>query len=581
MVAERGNVGDARAGREDPGGLPAARTAPYPWTSPLKGVFILMTGPPQKYRFPARACVAAVLIVSAGCAEPVESFDLVIAGPSVVDGTGQPAYRADLGIRDGVIVRIARNGLRTDSAARVIDATGLLVAPGFIDLHAHLDPLLRLPSAESHVRQGVTTGLGGPDGGSPWPIGEHLEQAAAAGLGMNVAFLVGHNTVRREVMGLDARAPTGAELARMEAMVEQAMNEGAFGLSTGLRYLPGAFSETDEVIALARVAARHGGFYTSHLRDEGLDLLAGVAEAIRIGGEADIPVVLTHHKVVGAPMWGSSETTLAMIDSARAAGVDVMADQYPYTATYTGIDILIPAWAQAGGDSALLRRTADPALRDSVNAGIVWNIINDRGGNDLARVQLARVDWDRSLEGRTLKEWAEREGLEPTPETGARLVIEAVRRGGARAIYHVLDEGDVERIMRHPHTAIASDGRLVEPGDGHPHPRWYGTFPRVLARYVRERGVLTLEEAVRKMTSLPADRLGLADRGRIEEGYVADIVIFDPATIEDRATFEEPHQYPVGIPFVLVAGVAVVDTGEFTEARPGRALRRGTSSIRP
>src|SRR5690606_10523233 len=294
----------------------------------------------------------------------------------------------------------------------------------------------------------------------------------------------------------------------------------------------------------ARVGAGSGGSYTSPLRDEGLVLIRGVAEALEIGRRAGIPVVLTHHKAIGQPMWGQSVRTLAMVDSARAAGTDVMLDQYPYTATYTGISVLVPSWALAGGDEAFLRRVEDPALRDSVIAGIVWNIENDRGGGDLSRVQLARVEWDPWLEGRTLRDWAEREGLEPTPRVGAELVIEAIRRGGASAIYHVLDEGDVERIMRHPMTAIASDGRLTRPGEGHPHPRWYGTFPRVLGHYVRERGVLELEEAVRKMTSHPASRLGLEDRGRIAEGVWADVVVFDPETVADRATFEDPHQYP-------------------------------------
>jgi dihydroorotase/N-acyl-D-amino-acid deacylase len=263
-----------------------------------------------------------------------------------------------------------------------------------------------------------------------------------------------------------------------------------------------------------------------------------------------------------------------MIDSARAAGIDVAADQYPYTATYTGLDVLLPAWAMAGGDSAFERRLAAPALRDSIVRGIIFNILNDRGGGDLRRVQLARVSWMRELEGRTLHDWAVMRGLPRTPETGAELVIEAHRRGGASAIYHVLDSADVDRIMRHPRTMIASDGRLVQPGEGHPHPRWYGTFPRVLGHYVRERRIIPLEEAVRKMTSMPAGRLGLEGRGRIAEGAHADLVIFDPATIADRATFQAPHQYPVGIPFVFVNGAAVVDAGRFTDARAGRVLRR-------
>ena len=512
---------------------------------------------------------------SAERADPPSRYDVLIVGGTVIDGTGGAPYRADVAISGDRIVRVSRSPLERDSATRVIDATGRVVAPGFIDLHAHLDPLLRLPGAESAVRQGVTTALGGPDGSSPWPLAPYLDSAQALGLGMNVAFLTGHNTIRRDVMGMADRAPTADELQRMREMVAQAMGDGAWGLSTGLKYLPGAYAKTDEVVALAQAAADSGGIYTSHLREEGLGLIDGVGEAIEIGRRAHIPVVLTHHKVVGKPMWGASVRTLAMIDSARAAGIDVMADQYPYTATYTGIGVLVPAWAMADGDSAFARRLRDPALRDSIVKGIVFNILNDRGGGDISRVQLAKVSWKRELEGKTLADWARERGMEPTPETGAELVIDALRQGGASAIYHVLDDADVERIMRYPHTMIASDGRLVRPGEGHPHPRWYGTFPRVLGRYVRERHVLTLEEAVHKMTGMPAKRLGLSDRGQVADGMYADVVVFDPATVEDRATFEDPHQYPVGIDYVLVNGVAVVDGGKFTDARAGRVLRRG------
>lgn len=513
--------------------------------------------------------------LSAACAPQDEGpWDLIVAGGTVLDGTGSTAVAADVAVRAGVIARISEEPLDREQAERVIDARGLVVAPGFIDVHAHLDPLLDLPGAESHVRQGVTTALGGPDGGGPWPFATYLDSAEALGMGMNVAFLAGHNTIRRNVMGSADRAPTDDELTRMRDMVATAMGEGAFGLSTGLRYIPGAYSEIDEVVALSEVASDSGGIYTSHLREEGLELIEGVAELMEIARRADIRAVLTHHKVVGFPMWGSSERTLAMVDSARAAGSDVRIDQYPYTATYTGISILLPPWSLAGGDSAFARRVSDPVLRDSIEAGTVFNIINDRGGNDLRRVQLARVSWMPELEGQTLHDWATMRGLEPTPETGAELVIDAQLRGGASAIYHVLDEDDVARIMRHPWTMIASDGRLTEPGIGHPHPRWYGTFPRVLGRYVRELGVLTLEEAVRKMTSLPAETLGLTDRGRIAEGLVADLVVFDPETVIDQATFQDPHQYPEGIDFVVVNGVVTVDEGAYLDVRPGRVLRR-------
>ena len=529
----------------------------------------------------ALATVAwGLLLVSAACVPPrppaeQPRYDLLIAGGTVIDGSGAARYRADVAITGERIALVSRDPIAPATARRTIDATGLIVSPGFIDLHAHIEGLLRLPDAESHVRQGVTTALGGPDGGGPWPFAAYLDSAQALGVGMNVAYLVGHNTIRRTVMQLADRDPSAGELDQMRGMVAQAMREGAFGLSTGLRYLPGTFSKTDEVVALSQVAADSGGIYTSHLREEGLGVIDGVAEAIEIGRRTGIIVVLTHHKVIGKQMWGQSVRTLGMVDSARTAGVDVRIDQYPYTATSTGIGVLVPTWALAGGDSAFDRRLKDPALRDSISRGIVQLLLTDRGGGDLARVQFAGVSWQRSLEGRTLQDWAVERGLSPTPQTGAQLVIEAVQRGGASAIYHVLDEADVERIMRHPQTMIASDGRLARPGDGHPHPRAYGTFPRVLGRYVRERHVLTLEGAIHKMTGMPAATLKLTDRGALRAGARADVTIFDANTVADLATFQEPHQYPTGIPYVVVNGTVAVDGGRFTGARAGRVLRRG------
>jgi N-acyl-D-amino-acid deacylase len=526
--------------------------------------------------------VLALLGVLAICA-PIPAAAqrmLAVVGGTVIDGTGAPGFRADAAIAGDRIALVSRASVPRERARRVIDATNRVVAPGFIDLHAHLDPLPQMPDAESAVRQGVTTAVGGPDGGSPWPLGEYLTAREQQRVGINVAFLVGHNTIRRNVMGMVKRAPTPAELERMRAMVARAMGDGAWGLSTGLKYLPGAWSKTDEVVSLSRVAADSGGIYTSHLREEGLGLIESVAEAIEIGRQARIPVVLTHHKAVGTPMWGKSVVTLAMVDSARRAGVDVMIDQYPYTATHTGIGVLIPEWSFDGGDTAFARRARDPALRDSIEKGIVFNILNDRGGGDLRRVQFSRVSWMRELEGKTLHDWAVMRGLPPTPQTGAELVIEAELAGGANAIYHVLDEGDVRRIMRHPQTMIASDGRLSRPGEGHPHPRAYGTFPRVLGRYVRDEKVLTLEQAVNKMTGMPAARMGLRDRGVLRTGAYADVVVFDPARVADRATFDAPHQYPIGVEFVLVNGVVAVDGERFTGARNGRVLRRSSPTDR-
>ena len=423
-------------------------------------------------RFLSLAAALLLAVRSVHAQQPdTARYDLLIAGGTVIDGTGAPRYRADVAIRGDRVVRVSRATLDRSRARRVIDATGRVVAPGFIDLHAHLEPLLAMPGAESAVRQGVTTALGGPDGSSPLPLAAYMDSVTRAGVAINVAYLVGHGSIRRTVLGMADRSPSPAELARMTTMVREAMHDGAFGLSTGLKYLPGTFAKTDEVIALARAAADSGGIYTSHLREEGLGLLDGVAEAIRIGRDAHIPIVLTHHKVVGKPMWGASVTTLAMVESARRAGVDVMIDQYPYTASHTGLSVLIPSWALAGGDSAYVRRLGTPALRDSMLRGVVENIMNDRGGGDIARVQFARVSWMKSLEGKTLADWARQRGLAPTQENGAQLVIEASLKGGANAIFHVIDERDVERIMRHPQTMIASDGRLTALGDGHPHPR--------------------------------------------------------------------------------------------------------------
>ncbi len=498
-------------------------------------------------------------------------FDVLIAGGMVLDGTGAPARRLDVGLRGDRIVAMAPALSRT-GATTVIDATGRTVAPGFIDLHAHLEPLLQLPLAESALRQGVTLAVGGPDGGSPLPLAPYIDSVRKATVGINVAYLVGHNDVRRTVMGMSDKAPTAPQLARMQQLVGQAMHEGAFGLSTGLIYLPGTYSTVDEVVALSTVASDSGGIYTSHLRKEGLGLLEGVGEALEIGRRAHIPVVLTHHKAVGQAMWGKSVLTLAMVDSARKAGTDVMIDQYPYTATHTGIGILVPSWAMAGGDAEFAKRLANPVLKDSIVRGIVDNIVNDRGGGDLARVQFSRVTWDTSLEGKTLKDWAVRRKMAPTPANGAVLVIEAMLKGGANAIYHVLDEGDVRRIMVSPFTMIASDGRLSQPGDGHPHPRAYGTFPRVLGEYVRGQRLMSLATAVHKMTEMPAKRLGLTDRGVLRVGGVADVVVFDARTVKDRSTFTEPHQYPVGIETVIVNGQVAVRGGTPTGVKAGRVL---------
>ncbi len=515
------------------------------------------------------ALVLAIAVFSCG---PVENYDIIISNGTVYDGTEALPQRTNIAINGDQIVKIGNLGRA--QATRTIDASGMAISPGFIDMHTHVESILREPVGESAIKQGVTTALGGPDGGGPYPLRDYMDTLSKRDLGMNMAYLVGHNTIRRHAMGLENRAPTSEELQNMKDMVQESMDAGAFGISTGLKYVPGSFSKVDEVIELSKVASASGGIYTSHLREEGLGLLEAVDEAIMIGREANIPIVLTHHKAIGRPMWGASIKTLAMVDSANNLGLDIMMDQYPYTASSTGISVLIPAWARAGGRAAFRKRIEDPATREKIIEEIMFNIEYDRGGAQLDVVQFAFVRWKADLNGRTLKDWAIERGLEPTFRNGAELVVEAELNGGASCIFHAINEEDVRRIMQHPKAMIASDGRLAYMGEGHPHPRAYGTFPRVLGHYVREEGVIDLQFALRKMTSIPADRLGLTDRGYIKEGMKADITIFNPETVIDKSTFVDPHHYPEGIEYVIVNGKVTVEEGELTEERGGMVLKR-------
>ena len=490
----------------------------------------------------------------------------------IFDGNGGEPYTGSVAVKDNQLYLKGIN--KNDTAEKLINEPGLAVAPGFIDLHAHLEPIEIFPQAESAIRMGCTTALGGPDGGSPINLERFLGTLDSMGTGINVAYLIGHNSVRSEVMALENRAPTAAELEQMNGLIEKGMKDGAFGISTGLKYLPGTWAKFDEIISLSKTASKYGGIYTSHLREEGLGLFDGVQEAIDICREAKIPVMLTHHKAIGMPMWGSSDKLLKMVADARAEGLDVMADQYPYTASYTGISVLIPPWSMVGGRyDKFAEREANPVLRDSIKKGIVYNIMNDRGGGDLKRIQLAKFNWKPELEGKTLYDWALEEGLEPTAENGAELVIRAQLNRGASAIYHAISPDDVENIMQGPHTIIASDGRITRFEDGFPHPRVYGTFPRVIGHYARDKGVLSMQEAIKKMTSMPAKRLGLMDRGVLADGKKADLVIFNPEKIIDKATFEKPHQYPEGINYVIINGKIVLENGTFNDLKSGEILR--------
>jgi dihydroorotase/N-acyl-D-amino-acid deacylase len=503
-----------------------------------------------------------------------QPYDLVIRNGRIIDGTGSPWYRADVGIRGDTIAAVAAT--IAEPATRVIDAAGQVVAPGFIDVHNHArETIFELPSADNYIRQGVTTLIEGPDGGSPVPLEPFLAKLEQIEKSINIGTFIGQGSVRAAVLGTVNRRPTPAELDKMRAIVEDGMKAGAFGLSTGLFYVPGAFTPIEEVIELARVAGRYGGIHISHMRDEAFGVLDSVRETIRIGEEGGLPTQITHHKIVGPKNYGRSVETLKLLDAARLRGVDATSDQYPYTASSNNLTAgLIPQWAQEGGREPMLAKLKNPTTRKEIGGEISRIIREERGGGDPKNIFLAHCDFDPAMAGKNLADVARMRGMEPTVENGAEAGMWVVEQGTCQAVYHAMSEQDLERIMRHPATMVASDGWVQVFGRGVPHPRSYGTFARVLGVYVRERNVLTLEDAVRKMTSFPAQRIRLTDRGIVRPGMKADIAVFDPARVRDTATFEKPHQYAEGFSSVIVNGQVAFDGKAMTQARPGKVLRK-------
>jgi dihydroorotase/N-acyl-D-amino-acid deacylase len=515
---------------------------------------------------------AITLLLTVALSAAAADFDLIIRSGRVVDGSNNPWRFADVGIRGDSIAAVGP--LAGKTATRVIDAKGLVVAPGFIDIHNHSRAIFDNLNCENVIRNGVTTILEGNDGSSPLPIGAYLDKLAAAKPAANFGLFAGHGSIRQEVLELAKRNVTPAELEQMKKLMDQAMREGAFGLSTGLFYVPGNFAPTEEVIELGKVVARYGGMHISHMRDEAADILKSVAETIRIGEEAGIPTQVSHHKVIGAANWGMAEKTVRMVEEARARGVDVTIDQYPYTASSTASAALFPQWSLEGGRKALLERLAAADARARIKAVIVDRIKNDRGGGDPKNVVFASCGFDKSLAGKTLADVTRAQGKEPTFENAAEVAMEIQAKGGCSCIYHAISEPDIARIMTSPYTMIASDGGVVVFGADVPHPRNYGTFARVLGRYVREKKLLTLESAIWKMSGLPAARLGMRDRGVLEAGRKADLVVFDERTVIDRADFGDPHRFSDGFRDVVVNGVPVLLNGRMTGDRPGRVLRR-------
>ncbi|HEX2445726.1 MAG TPA: D-aminoacylase [Vicinamibacterales bacterium] len=497
------------------------------------------------------------------------SFELLVRGGRVIDGTGAPARRADVGIRDGTVAVIG--DLSGASAKDTIEATGLVVAPGFVDVHTHADDLAEHPLAENFVRMGVTTIVAGNCGSSSLDIAEAFTRIRSSGASVNFATLIGHNTVRSAVMGTERRPPRLGELDKMKSLVWKAMADGAVGFSTGLQYVPGTYAETPEIIELAKVAGSAGGIYASHMRNEGTALEEAVRETIAVGETAMCRVQVSHLKVDAPSRWGASARALDLIDAARKRGVDVRADQYAYTAASSNLGIRFPSWVLEGGQEKIRERLTDAATWQRVRSEMKQTLA-DRGLSDLSFATVASHAADPSLNGLTIKEAAAKQKGSDSADAQFEQARDMLLAGGATMVYHFMSDEDVDRIMRHPEVGVASDASVLTMGDGVPHPRGYGNNARVLGRYVRERRVITLEEAIRKMTSLPASHFRFGRRGVIREGWAADLVIFDPARVTDAATFERPHAYAAGIPHVVVNGIPVVKQGKHTAAKPGQVV---------
>jgi N-acyl-D-amino-acid deacylase len=499
------------------------------------------------------------------------AYDLIIRNARIVDGTGNPWFRGDVAARAGRIIRVGRVEANAQ-AARTVDARGQILAPGFIDVHTHTEGIFNQPEAENFVRMGVTTLVTGNCGSSHTNIGQFLGRIRERPLAVNISTLIAHGSVRGAVMGTENRPPTPEETRRMEEIVEQAMQDGALGLSTGLIYVPGTYARTEEIVGLARVAARHGGIYATHMRDEGAEVMDAIRESIQIGEQAGLPVDISHFKISSRRLWNRSTETLGLVRAARARGLAVTVDQYAYTASSTSLDVLLPDWVLAGGRDAARARLEDEETLERVRREM-REILDRSGFRDYSYAVVASYSPDRTFNGLNIKEIARRARGRDNLNAQIEQIIEMFKAGGAGMVYHKMNEEDVQRIMREPFTMIASDSGVRRFGEGVPHPRGYGNNARVLGHYVRELNVITIEDAIRKMSSLPAQTFGLRDRGLIREGMWADFVIFDDRTIADRTTFEHPHQYPAGIAHVFVNGQAVLDNNQMTQARPGAALR--------
>ncbi|MGI8599885.1 MAG: N-acyl-D-amino-acid deacylase family protein [Chitinophagaceae bacterium] len=501
--------------------------------------------------------------------------DILIKNGKIIDGTGNSWYYADVAVKDGKIIAIGKN--LAANSTKTIDAKGLIVAPGFIDVHGHIESgIFERPTAENYIYDGVTTVITGNCGGSASDINKFFLRIDSLKPSINVATLIGHNTVRQQVMNRDNREPTPEEQKQMENLIEQAMQHGALGLSTGLIYIPGTFAKSDEVVGLAKSAAKHNGIYASHIRNEESKAVEAINEAINIGKEANIPVQISHFKIGGKANWGKSNITIGLIENARNQGWDVTIDQYPYTASSTNLGVRIPDWSFAGGNDSLKARLQNKQIREQIKKEMLQQLATYKFKNYSYAV-VANYPSDSSYNGKSITEINKLMGRKSKASFEAETIMDMIEKGGAQMVYHSMNEKDVKYIMQYPYSMFGADAGVPVPGKGMPHPRAYGTNARVLGKYVREEKVISMEEAIRRMTSLAAQKFNLKDRGLLKEGMAADIVVFSENEIKDKSTFENPHALSEGCKFVLVNGELVLEDGSHKGTRSGKALRKETS----
>ncbi len=515
--------------------------------------------------------INALILFACSMQLQAQQFDLVIQNGKIVDGTGNSWYYGSVAVKDGKIVAVGNSEHWT--AARTIDANNLIVAPGFIDVHTHIEGEdLTVPTAGNFILDGVTSVVTGNCGGSNVNVGRYFRQLDSVKTSINIATLIGHNSVRAEVMGSGQRDPSAEEQQKMEELVSKAMQDGAVGLSTGLIYVPGTYSKTPEVVGLAIATSRYHGVYASHIRNEGDFVTEAIDEAIDIGRQARIPVEISHFKVTYKPNWGRSVGTVAQVQKARMEGIDVTMDQYPYIASSTTLNTQIPNWALSGGRDSLKRRLSVPVIRSKIKKEMLESLKMKKLKNFSFAV-VAYYEADTLFNGKSISEINLLKKRKPKASDEAETILEMVENGSAGMIFFSMHEDDLKRIMQYPFNMFASDAGIAKYGSGMPHPRAYGTNARVLGYYVRQLKVISLEEAVRRMTSLPALKFQLRDRGLVREGMAADLVIFDEINVSDRATFVKPHAYSAGIKYVIVNGRLVAENGKHNGVRSGQVLR--------